>query len=231
MLSLQTSNDDLCWLVGLCPRSRTASSIQGQSVLGRDGGSPAAPAVRPCRGLLIQCHVPGNKGDRRPAKDSDTSHTATWDHPLCCSVVLVSHADGLKGELHCAALRGSPHNHRRYFYPIRSGTAPFIPLKFYLFVPYLVLSPKDYIYTARLLFPLFFPIFHPIIPWLILPPNQFYLLAARFLYTPVFTSGVNQIIHSAGKTHPWHQRLSSLGPTSRRQPSLAKRRRGNSWCS
>lgn len=135
MLSLQTSNDDLCWLVGLCPRSRTASSIQGQSVLGRDGGSPAAPAVWPCRGLLRRCHTPGNKGDRRPGKDSDTSHTATWDHPSCCSAVLVSHADGLKGELHKAALRGSPHNHGQLFYLLGSGTAPFIPEKLYLFVP------------------------------------------------------------------------------------------------
>lgn len=105
MLSLQTSNDDLCWLVGLCPRSRTASSIQGQSVLGWDGGSPAAPAVRLCRGLLLRCRTLGNKGDRWPAKDSDMSHVATWDHPSCCSVVLVSRTNGLKGELHSTALQ------------------------------------------------------------------------------------------------------------------------------
>lgn len=67
----------------------------------------------------------------------------------------------------------------------------------------LFLSPKNYIYTARLIFPLFSPLFHPIIPQLILLQNQFCLLAAPFAYMPVFTSGVNQIIHSAEKTQLW----------------------------
>lgn len=91
----------------------------------------------------------------------------------------------------------------------------------------LILSPENYIYTAKLLSPLFF---HSIIPWLILPPNQFCLFAAHFAYMLVFTSGVNQIIHSAEKTQLRSQGLSSLGPTSRRQPFSSKIRHGNAWC-
>lgn len=100
MLSLQTSNDDLCWLVGLCPRSRTASSIQGHSVLGWDGRSPAAPAV-----ARSAPPVPHTGEQRGPllAKDSNTSHTDTWDHPSCCGVGLPHR--WLKGRIaeHCAA--------------------------------------------------------------------------------------------------------------------------------
>lgn len=89
------------------------------------------------------------------------------------------------------------------FLPYLKWHSSFYPRKIVPVCPMLVLSPKNYIYTARLLFPLFFRFFHPIIPWLILPQNQFCLFAAHFAYMPVFTSGVNQVTHSAEKTQLW----------------------------
>lgn len=173
MLSLQTSNDDLCWLVGLCPR--TESGIQGQSVPGQGGGNPAAPAAWPCRGLSPLCHSPGNKGDCWPPKYSDTRHRDTWDCPSCCLPYR-----WLKGReaqpmetqpqaslLHCLKWD-------RSFYPRK--IAPVCHL--------LVLSPKNYIYTARLVFPLFLPFSHLIIPWLILSPKPILPILHACCFSP-----------------------------------------------
>lgn len=166
MLSLQTSNDDLCWLVGLCPR--TVSGIQGQSVPGRGGGSPAAPAARPRRGLSPLCHTPGNKGDHWPAKDSDTRYTDTWD---CSFVVSVSHTDGLKGERHSPCRP----NHRQGFHPIWSGTAPFIPEELHLFVTCWFLALRITFILPGWFFPYFCHFSTPSFPGWFYPPNQFCL--------------------------------------------------------
>lgn len=135
----------------------------------------------------------------------------------------------LKGRAaqHCTARE--PAQPRAIFLPYLKWHSSFYPGKIVPVCPMPVLSPKNYIYTARLLFPLFFPFFYSIIPWLILPPKQFCLLAALSAYMPVFTSGVNQIIHSVEKTQLWSRGLSSLGPTSCRKPFLAKVRCGNAW--
>lgn len=82
MLSLQTSNDDLCWLVDLCPRSRTASSIQGQSVPGRDGGSPAAPAAP--AGMSSAPPMPHAREQRGPPRTATGPPETTLRAAGCC---------------------------------------------------------------------------------------------------------------------------------------------------